>query len=144
MQKQMLGTFASLLPKGAQVLVAEPSDSLQTRQWLSDHGYETLTTEKDLRFFQVQRESLDAVWCHRLPTKKSWNIDELHRVLGIFFQALKPKTGILFLSFQSTQYPQPEKTVYSLLRQSGFLLPLNGTWSEDDSKEYLALISKRV
>ena len=103
---------------------------------------------KDLRFASLTKESLDGIWCSQVL--QHLTIDECHRVLAIYFQALRPRTGLLFASFllgeestddapvdpATTRFKDEhgrsfhrftEKAFHSLLRQSGFTAVLQGT-----------------
>ena len=97
-------------------------------------------TQKNILFAQLKKEHYDGIWCSRLLPHLS--IEECQRVLAIFFQALKPRTGVLFLSFiegegsftdpeqgdgaRRTFYRFSQKAMGSLLRQSGFAPILHG------------------
>lgn len=94
------------------------------------------TNERDLRLLTLEKESFDAIWCHRLLTL---TMDEYHRILGSFFRGLKPGKGILLISFQESRHP--EHAFQALLRQSGFHTLSTGRNSAD---RWLAVIAKRV
>jgi hypothetical protein len=138
-QRQALENFATHLAPGARILYAPAAsaDTLEERQtpvWLKAHGFsiEELDPAKDLRFLTLKRESYDAIWAGRalgpLP------IEEAQRVVATFFQALKPKTGILFAAHR-----YPDEAFASMIRQNGFQLLLSGT-----REDWSAVIVRRI
>jgi SAM-dependent methyltransferase len=85
--------------------------------------------QANLLLHQPPPESLDGIWCHRVF--QELKPEECQRALALFFRALKPRTGILFLSApepsgeaesQAESGPRgfSEKALGSLLRQGGF------------------------
>jgi SAM-dependent methyltransferase len=52
---------------------------------------------RDLRMLNLRRESFDAIWCTR--TLPHFSIEDMQRILASFFQALKPRAGILVCDF---------------------------------------------
>jgi len=53
--------------------------------------------KKDLRLFTPKKEFFDAVWC--LRTFSHFKLEDLQRILGLFFQALRPRDGVLVCDF---------------------------------------------
>ena len=49
--------------------------------------------QRDLRMLSPKREFYDAVWCTR--TLAHFSIEDMQRILASFFQALKPRSGVL-------------------------------------------------
>ena len=52
---------------------------------------------RDLRLLNLKKEFFDAVWCVR--TLSHFQLEEIQRIFGSFFQALRPRTGILVCDF---------------------------------------------
>ena len=122
---------------------------------------------KDLRFASLTKESLDGIWCSQVL--QHLTIDECHRVLAIYFQALRPRTGLLFASFllgeestddapvdpATTRFKDEhgrsfhrftEKAFHSLLRQSGFTAVLQGTRADaaNPDRVWAAVLAQRA
>ncbi len=124
-------------------------------------------TRKDLRFASLTKESFDGIWCSQVL--QHLTIDECHRVLAIYFQALRPRTGLLFASFLLGEEPAAgavvdpaasrfkdehgrsfhrftEKAFHSLLRQSGFTAVLQGTRADatNPDRVWAAVVAQRA
>lgn len=72
--------------------------------------------EKDLRLLSLPKETLDGIWWENANAR--YKLEDNQRILALLFQALKPKTGQLALSFT-----EPTWTVFALesqLKQAGF------------------------
>lgn len=116
--KDPLSLFGYLVEKGGKVLLTTE----ELRETLSGLGYSIEEERKDLRLMGGQIESIDAVWWARANEK--YSIEDLFRILQSVFRVLKPKKGILVLSFlkQSKENEWVVRTVMTLLRQTGFQL----------------------
>jgi 2-polyprenyl-3-methyl-5-hydroxy-6-metoxy-1,4-benzoquinol methylase len=173
-----LQAFVNSLPPHARVLDAGCGAGY-AMQWLRDQGgcevegvdasekliglarTRGLTAScRDLRLLSVPRESFDGIWCSR--TLPHLTIDECQRALASFFQALKPRTGMLFASFIEgtgersepfTHDGAPMRTFHfftenaflSLLRQSGFSLVARGERKDPASGErWIAVVARRA
>ena len=110
--------FSTLVQVGGKVLIT----SEEHRAHLSRLGYGIETHGKDLRMMGGAVESLDAIWWTR--ANESYSIEDAFRIFQSLFRALKPKQGILAVSFlkSSADHPWKNRTVMTLLRQTGFLL----------------------
>jgi SAM-dependent methyltransferase len=53
--------------------------------------------KKDLRLWSPRKEFYDAVWC--LRTFSHFPLEDLQRILGSFFQGLRPRQGVLVCDF---------------------------------------------
>lgn len=112
--------FTLLLESGANVLeIGAPMSLLDPLKKL---GISPKNESKDLRFGSYPRESWDGIWWEKGNEK--YSIDDAHRVLSLFFQSLKPKSGVLALSFLKDSakpaFPWKALGLQALLRQSGF------------------------
>jgi hypothetical protein len=137
--RQLLETFCTRLKPGARILAAEPHAG-----WLIERGYsiDVLDPAKDLRFFSVKpenRETFDAVWAGRAlgPLK----IEEAQRVVAAFFQALKPRVGLLL-----ALHGYPELSFESMIRQNGYQLALTGRREMPESAQAteVAVLALRI
>ncbi len=116
--KDPFALFSYLVETGGRVLVT----STEPQPTLIRLGYAVEILEKDLRLLGVPIESLDAIWWSRANEK--YSIEDTFRILQAQFKGLKPKKGILALSFLkvSADNPWSVRTVMTLLRQTGFQL----------------------
>jgi hypothetical protein len=114
---QALETFSALLPRGGNVLCLDA----EAAAWLTLRGIEThiLTPDKDPRMLSLKRETYAGIWAGSVL--KSFSIEDAQRVIAGFFQALTPKTGVLYMA-----HSYPATSFASLLRQNGFLTLLEG------------------
>ncbi|MBL7714700.1 MAG: class I SAM-dependent methyltransferase [Bdellovibrionales bacterium] len=109
---------------------------------------------RDVRLFSPPQESFDGIYCHRLISYLG--PEEVRRVMMIFFRALKPKTGVLFLSHLKSgpatashgerlgqTFAYDPEAFQSLLRQSGFLTELKGTQSHLN-QDWNAYVCRRI
>ncbi len=116
--KDPLALFSYLVETGGRALVtSEDSFAMLTRM-----GYATELHTKDLRMLGVSTESLDAIWWTK--ANDTYSIEDTFRILQSIFKGLKPKKGILALSFLKAGKGNPwsVRTVMTLLRQTGFQL----------------------
>lgn len=171
--------FFELLPQGARVLDAGCGTG-QDLVWLKENGCQVegvdasarmveiaslqgVPVEKrDLRFLNLAKETYDGIWCNQ--TLAHLSIEECQRVLAIFFQGLKPRTGIACLSYlegqgseldpspeSTTELLSPRRTLHSfnengflsLVRQSGFQ-PLRKGERLAQGRRWTVLICRRV
>ncbi len=72
--------------------------------------------QKDLRLAHFERAAYDGVWLNQVAQELT--PDELHRVLQSLFLALKPGTGLLFISFPDSFMTSAQ--MGALLQQTGF------------------------
>jgi hypothetical protein len=114
--KDPFSLFIYLVETGGKVLVT----SNEGNGPFIRHGYEVDLFLKDLRMLSRPVESLDAVWWSQ--AEESYSIEDAFRILQIFFRSLKPKKGILALSFSMADKKNGwnERTLLTLFRQSGF------------------------
>lgn len=110
--------FSYLVETGGRVLVT----SEEPRATLIRLGYDVNLHGKDLRMLGVTTETLDAIWWAK--ANEHYSIEDTFRILQALFKGLKPKKGILALSFlkESKDHPWSVRTVMTLLRQTGFQL----------------------
>ncbi|MBC7693293.1 MAG: class I SAM-dependent methyltransferase [Methylotenera sp.] len=171
-------TFLSHLSAHAHILEVGCGNGETLEGWkrlgFSVEGYEAsaeLTREaqlkgldvqqRDLRLLSPKKEFYDAVWCHQAIA--TFTIDECHRILGSLFKALRPKTGLLFISFlnssdaakealnstpgpsrsQDGRYRHPLPAFFSLLRQSGFTVFLHGSRQDAAQDSWTAIFARR-
>lgn len=116
--KDPFALFSYLVETGGRVLVT----SDETQGNLIRLGYQVEVHVKDLRLLGVPTESLDAIWWSK--ANSTYSIEDTFRILQAQFKGLKPKKGILALSFlkESKDNPWSVRTVMTLLRQTGFQL----------------------
>lgn len=110
--------FTYLVETGSHVLTtSETGNGALIRM-----GYSVDVVKKDLRMLGVPAESLDAFWWS--TANADYSIEDTFRVLQTLFKGLKPKKGILVLSFLkvSEKNPWAVRTVMTLFRQTGFQL----------------------
>lgn len=116
--KDPFALFSYLVETGGRVIVTsdEPMGTLIRL------GYQVDINTKDLRLLGVTAESLDAIWWSKANV--TYSIEDTFRILQALFKGLKPKKGILALSFLkvSKDNPWSVRTVMTLLRQTGFQL----------------------
>lgn len=163
---EALSVFRSLLPARARVLDAGCGAGFHL-EWFHTNECDVLGVDneaplngknipflkKDLRFYSAEEASFDGVWCHRVfPAMKP---EEMQRVLALFFKALKPKTGVLFVSYrdwvvgqdtESSGYASDltnSKAFHSLLRQSGFTSLMQADCNYGDGAEK-AIVARRA
>ena len=148
-QRQALESFAAHLPRGARVLYAagksaDSVDEARSPEWFRAQGFqlEILDSEKDLRFLSFKKETqgtLDAIWAGRALL--FYSIEEAQRILATFFQALRPKSGILFAVHSYSQ-----DGFASMLRQNGYQIHSEGTRPGAPSTEesQVAVIVRRI
>ena len=166
-QSQALHTFSSHLPEGARVLYAaaqstHSAEETRTPEWLRAKGFdvEEIDPAKDLRFFSLKRESretYDAVWAGRALV--TYSIEDAQRILATFFQALRPKTGILFLAYLENREGESEGSsptpnhapplhryaplgFESMVRQNGYKILLEG--KRDHQGHWIAVLARRI
>jgi hypothetical protein len=157
-QRQALETFAKQLPPEGRVLYAAARsalshEELQTPEWLKSRGFEVeeLDPAKDLRFLGLKREAYDGIWSGRALV--AYPIEETQRVIATFFQALKPRAGVLFAAYLegsgtetadggALTYRYAELGFESLLRQNGYQILLQGRREGD--AEWIAVIARRI
>lgn len=116
--------FTYLVETGGRILVT----SDQGNGPFIRFGYEVEVYQKDLRMLGTAKESLDAIWWSSANQK--YSIEDTFRVLQSMFKTLKPKKGVLALSFVKDSFLEKEslenqwniRTVMTLLRQTGFQL----------------------
>ncbi len=110
--------FSTLVQVGGKVLIT----SEDHRDALLRLGYGIEKPVRDLRMMGGAPETLDAIWWSR--ANENYSIEDAFRIFQSLFRALKPKQGILAVSFlrTSADHPWNTRTVMTLLRQSGFLL----------------------
>lgn len=110
--------FGYLVPAGGKVLVTGDD----SRAILAKLGFDVAAAARDLRMLGAGSESLDAIWWAHADAQ--YSIEDAFRILQSFFKALRPKKGILVISFskENRENPWPVRTVMTLLRQSGFQL----------------------
>lgn len=154
---EALSVFRSLLPARARVLDAGCGAGFHLK-WFQEQDCEVLGIDqrdappemrlpflkKDLRFLNADSESYDGVWCHRVfPNLKP---EEMQRVLALFFKILKPKTGVVFVSFKdwapAQETEKNEKAFLSLMRQSGFTSLMQAEIDFGDGAEK-AIVARR-
>ena len=167
-------TFSSLLPPRGTLFDAGCGPGLDLK-WFKNAGFgvegadgSTRMVElaqsagvpvqvRDLRLLNLKKEHYDGIWCHR--TIAHFSIEDCHRILGLFFQALKPTHGLMFISYLEgagpiaepvstispvrTFYQYPQPALYSLLRQSGFHVLLRGERTEGDHN-WIGVVAKRA
>lgn len=116
--KDPFALFTFLVETGGRVLVT----SDEPRGTLMRLGYDVDLHGKDLRMLGVAMETLDAIWWSKANT--NYSIEDTFRILQALFKGLRPKKGILVLSFmkESKDHPWTVRTVMTLLRQTGFQL----------------------
>lgn len=165
--------FLSHLAPASRVLVPGCSDGAFAFQ-MARQGHEVLGIDRaaapenhpsrlgvrfetrDIRLFSPTPESWDGIYCHRLISYL--NAEEVRRVLMIFFQALKPKTGVLFLSHLLADgsseamthgkkgeryFAYDSEAFQSLLRQSGFSTELKGKQGFQN-QDWNAYVCRRI
>lgn len=110
--------FSTLVQVGGKVLIT----SDEHRGTLLRLGYGIENPVRDLRMMGGAAESLDAIWWSR--ANENYSIEDAFRIFQSLFRALKPKQGIIAVSFLRTSpdHPWNPRTVMTLLRQTGFLL----------------------
>lgn len=170
-----LKEFASRLPRGGRVLDAACGTGWDLA-WFKSQGleaegvdfssamlerarrFEMPVTQRDLRLLSLRRETFDGIWCNRALMHLS--IEEAQRVLAGFFQALRPRTGVLFVSFLEGSATEPNREelpdapgvtlhrypvdgFFSLLRQTGFRVVLSGEKEEAGAK-WRAVLAQRL
>ena len=111
---------------------------------------------QDLRLLSLpkeKRESFDAIWCS--GSLEIFSIEEVQRVLQSFFILLKPRAGILALTYylisdetpdsdpQSIPTAHRRSAIHSLLRQSGLNVFLEGSQPTPQGVR-CALLARRV
>lgn len=122
--------FLSRIPRGGQVLCRDS----QISAWLTQRGIEVqaLDPAKDLRLLSLKRESFDGIWAG--TAFGTFPIEDAQRIIASFFQALRPRTGVLFAAHQF-----PETAFASMIRQNGFQPLLQGQW-----ESWFALVAHRI
>jgi hypothetical protein len=135
---QALEIFSSHVPRGGNVLCLD----LEAAAWLTLRGVEThiLAPDKDLRFLSLKRASYAGIWAG--ASLKPLPIEDAQRVIAAFFQALLPKTGVLF-----TAHAYPPTAFASLLRQNGFQPLLEGHTEnvvEEIAEKVACVVSQRI
>lgn len=137
-------------------------DGFDSCEKLVDHALSqgAKAIRQDLLYANLTREFYDGIWCSR--TLVHLTIEECNRVLGLFFQSLKPKTGLLFASFlegegsftdpasgdgaRRTFHRFTEKAFQALLRQSGFTMVVQGQRADEahPDRKWMAVIARRA
>ena len=151
-QRQAINTFTTHLiqnrnahPEANKVLIAPDPSATTLAQELTQLGFEIeeIPSSKDLRFLSPPKESYAGIWSGE--TWPNYPIDDAQRILAIYFQTLKPKTGVIFAATQLTGEKQSysEKAFGSLVRQSGFQILIQAK-REDQGTEWMGWILKRI
>lgn len=73
-------------------------------------------SEKDLRLVSLGQENRDGIWWENASAR--YALEDNQRILALLFQALRPKTGILAISFEEP--PWTMNALDSQMKQSGF------------------------
>jgi hypothetical protein len=107
--------FHELVPPGGKVLVTGED----SRGTLVRLGFDVEKPGQDLRMLGTPAEAFDAIWWSQ--ANAHYSVEDAFRILQTFFRALRPKKGILVLSFskESKEHPWEPRTVMTLLRQCG-------------------------
>jgi hypothetical protein len=107
----LLESFAARLRAGSRIYCADE----QAARWLAPRGFELEMRDpgKDMRFLQLPKASLSGVWAGNALA--GYPIEETQRVIATFFQALEPRTGILFAAHHFGR-----DAFASMIRQNGF------------------------
>lgn len=116
--KDPLTLFSYLVETGGSVLTTSETGNGS----LVRLGYKVDVVKKDLRMLGLPSETLDSFWWSNADA--SYSIEDAFRILQILFKGLRPKKGILVLSFQKLgkENPWSSRTVMTVLRQAGFQL----------------------
>lgn len=106
--------FTLALKPGASIFYTHASPEIKAA-W-TQLGLQLSTTERDLRFLSLAKESLDGFWWDNAD--HLFTLEESQRVLISAFQSLKPASGIFGITYSIKAWGDRAPLV--LLRQSGF------------------------
>ena len=118
------------VPRGERILMVGPWEtpgifretSSRARQWSERAGLDwemISTSSRDPRLLTLPRETYRSIYWDATPgNAPPFPLEQIQRVLLTFFQSLRPRDGILAMSFASDSWS--DEALGSLCRQSGF------------------------